>query len=173
MSKRASLPTQKCPKCKKSMQIYDTGLHLLTDRVYFTYKCGAALSAEGCGHEKTIYARKVNGQSKEGNHKPKVITEVDELEEKIAKLGHALMFYAMPETYIAVGFRPDPPCGDIMDDFSDTGYLGHKPGKLARETMLDVYGDEVYADRDRWHALYKQKPSFHDQEPIDQEPKGK
>lgn len=47
----------------------------------------------------------------------------------------AIGFYANPETYFAVGFFPDPPCGEFMDDFSETGQLGRKPGKRARQAL--------------------------------------
>lgn len=47
----------------------------------------------------------------------------------------ALEFYADPETYFAIGFFPDPPCGPFMEDFSKTEELGNKPGKMAREAL--------------------------------------
>jgi hypothetical protein len=56
------------------------------------------------------------------------------LERENRKLKNALAFYALPETYFAVAFFPDPPCGDFIEDFSETD-LGAKPGKLARETL--------------------------------------
>jgi hypothetical protein len=46
----------------------------------------------------------------------------------------ALGFYADPGTYAAIGFLPDPPCGDFLDDFEDTE-LGRKPGKRARAAL--------------------------------------
>lgn len=46
----------------------------------------------------------------------------------------ALAFYADPETYAAIGFYPDPPCGPFMKDFDKT-HMGKKPGKLARQAM--------------------------------------
>lgn len=52
------------------------------------------------------------------------------------ELREALEFYADPETYLAIGFLPDPPCGDFMDDWSDTGEeYGFRPGKTARESL--------------------------------------
>lgn len=47
----------------------------------------------------------------------------------------ALEFYADPETWFAVALFPDHPCGEIVDDFSDTEALGEKPGKRAREAL--------------------------------------
>lgn len=47
----------------------------------------------------------------------------------------ALGFYADPETYFAIGFFPDPPCGEFMDDFEETKDLGAKPGKRARAAL--------------------------------------
>ena len=52
--------------------------------------------------------------------------------------GTTLEFYAEPDTYYAIGFFPDPPCGDFMDDFTnvDSGSVyGMKPGRRAREAL--------------------------------------
>lgn len=51
------------------------------------------------------------------------------------KLREALEFYADPETYFAIGFFPDNPAGDFMDDFEETEELGFKPGKRARAAL--------------------------------------
>lgn len=55
-------------------------------------------------------------------------------EARCEKLLGAVQFYAAPETYFAVGFIADKPCGDFMDDFDETVF-GVKPGKLARNTL--------------------------------------
>ena len=47
----------------------------------------------------------------------------------------AIHFYADPETYFAISLIPDPPCGDFIEDFSETPELGMKPGKKAREAL--------------------------------------
>lgn len=52
-------------------------------------------------------------------------------EEEIENLIEALDFYADPETYFAIGFFPDPPCGDFMNDFSYVDEVA-RPGKKAR-----------------------------------------
>lgn len=66
--------------------------------------------------------------------------------EKISKLAEALFFYADPDTYFAIGFFPDPPCGGFMEDFSndfgdqygvDRDY-NHVPGKFARKVLKEV-----------------------------------
>jgi len=44
----------------------------------------------------------------------------------------ALTFYANPDTYFGVGFFPDPPCGDFVNDFDETC---RKPGKQARKAL--------------------------------------
>ena len=49
-------------------------------------------------------------------------------------LVEALAFYADIETYFAIGFFPDPPCGEFMKDFEDTE-MGQKPGKRARKAL--------------------------------------
>ena len=56
------------------------------------------------------------------------------LDRRIKKLTSALLFYASPDTYFAVGMFPNSPCGPIMKDFGDT-YLGKKPGALARRAL--------------------------------------
>lgn len=53
---------------------------------------------------------------------------------RITELQEALSFYADPGTYFAVGFFPDPPCGEFMDDFTETE-LGMKPGARARKAL--------------------------------------
>jgi len=55
-------------------------------------------------------------------------------ESTVESLIKALCFYADPKTYFAIGFFADPPCGDMMKDFTETEY-GEKPGKLGRETL--------------------------------------
>lgn len=40
-------------------------------------------------------------------------------EEWVNELIEVLGFYANPETYHAILFLPDPPCGAFMDDFGD------------------------------------------------------
>ena len=47
----------------------------------------------------------------------------------------ALQFYADAETYLAIGFLPDRPCGEFMKDFERTPDLGYKPGKRARKAF--------------------------------------
>lgn len=56
---------------------------------------------------------------------------------KLKKLIEALEFYADPDTYFAIGFLPDRPCGEFINDGSETD-LGIKPGKKARK-VLDKY----------------------------------
>jgi hypothetical protein len=59
--------------------------------------------------------------------------------DEIERLRKALKFYADPETYFAVGFIGDPPCGEFVDDF-DEAYehehmTGPRPGKRARAAL--------------------------------------
>lgn len=60
--------------------------------------------------------------------------EAERLREERAALIEALEFYGHPGTYFAIGFLPDPPCGDLMEDFGDTE-LGRKPGERARAAL--------------------------------------
>lgn len=57
-------------------------------------------------------------------------------------LKKALSFYANPDTYFAIGFFPDRPCGDFINDFEETELLGWKPGKTARAALEAVKGGE-------------------------------
>ena len=63
------------------------------------------------------------------------------LEARLKRAEDALEFYADPGTYFAIGFFPDRPCGDFMEDFDETEF-GMKPGKMAREA-LKGFGKEV------------------------------
>lgn len=51
------------------------------------------------------------------------------------KIIETLGYYANPETYFAISFLNDPPCGDFIHDFSNTK-LGKKPGKKARNCLF-------------------------------------
>ena len=52
------------------------------------------------------------------------------------RLTETLEFYADPDTYVAIGFFPDSPCGEFADDFSDEFDPGYaKPGKRARAAL--------------------------------------
>lgn len=64
------------------------------------------------------------------------MTKAEYWEKQALNLAKALAFYAEPETYFAIAFLPDPPCGEFMDDFSETDHLGQKPGKRAREALV-------------------------------------
>lgn len=62
----------------------------------------------------------------------------------------ALMMYADPESYHAVAFAFDRPCGDFADDFSRTTHPHYDramPGKTARMAMRKLekrYGSLTY-----------------------------
>ena len=68
---------------------------------------------------------------------------LDQAEGRVAELEGVLEFYADPETYFAIGFFPDHPCGEFDEDFEElSGELGHpdgtswfKPGKRARQAI--------------------------------------
>lgn len=58
----------------------------------------------------------------------------NELDEIAIEAIDALRFYADPATYHAIGFFPDPPCGEFMEDFDEVdGDM--RPGKRAREAL--------------------------------------
>lgn len=62
---------------------------------------------------------------------------------RLHRLEDALTFYADPETYFAIGFMPDRPCGEFMDDFEETPELGWKPGKRARAALGPMPAEET------------------------------
>ena len=74
----------------------------------------------------------------------------DALNQIPLKLVTALSFYADPDTYTAVAFRFDPPCGPFREDFENMGgpagtrSARFKPGKLARETLDSLVKDLPY-----------------------------
>jgi hypothetical protein len=56
-----------------------------------------------------------------------------------SELVYVAEFYADPMTYFAIGFLPDPPSGDFMEDFGDVvrndGVGVVVPGKRARKIL--------------------------------------
>ncbi|MDO8640825.1 MAG: hypothetical protein Q7R33_04725 [Nitrosarchaeum sp.] len=50
------------------------------------------------------------------------------------KIVETLAYYADPETYFAIGFASDPPCGDFINDFDD---VTRKPGLKARTVLKE------------------------------------
>jgi len=61
-------------------------------------------------------------------------SRIEEQAKETNMLEEALLFYADPETYFAIGFFSDPPCGEFMTDFEDLPeFEAWKPGKRARE----------------------------------------
>lgn len=67
----------------------------------------------------------------------------DEVYTKLLTALEALYFYADPTTYAAIGFFPDPPNGAFMDDFEETGFLGDKPGKIARDAIQKILEEKI------------------------------
>jgi hypothetical protein len=57
------------------------------------------------------------------------------LRTRLLQYEEALEFYADPETYLAIGFFPDLPCGPFWDDFSDIEGMA-RPGKRARDVLM-------------------------------------
>jgi len=62
--------------------------------------------------------------------------EVARLRAQIEQLTDALYFYADADTYFAVAFGFDPPCGDFADDFEFNAEYGREmPGERARAAL--------------------------------------
>ena len=54
---------------------------------------------------------------------------------KIKSLVDALAFYADEDSYFAIGFFPDRPCGDFIEDFSQDSFGTMRPGKKAMAVL--------------------------------------
>ena len=63
--------------------------------------------------------------------------------EALGEILEALAFYADGETYFAIGFFPDPPCGDFIEDFDEVPNLGQKPGKRARAVFKKLFEKKI------------------------------
>lgn len=62
------------------------------------------------------------------------VQENSKLRAENAGLREALEFYAAPETYFAIGFIYDRPCGPFIEDVQKTEY-GLRPGKMAADAL--------------------------------------
>ena len=71
-----------------------------------------------------------------------------EIEQEHIDAISVLKFYASPDTYFAIGFFPDHPCGEFIEDFTICDGRA-RPGKRARE------------------IFHKYNPKFEVGEPID------
>lgn len=69
------------------------------------------------------------------------------LEQKYEIALEALAFYADPETYFATSIFSDPPCGEIVHDYSNeepgleglwANSRGPKPGMRARRALVEL-----------------------------------
>lgn len=73
---------------------------------------------------------------------PQEVARSKRLSDRVGELEEALLFYADPDTYFAIGMIPDRPCGALMEDWSiarpvyyDGGHETCKPGKRARTAL--------------------------------------
>jgi hypothetical protein len=64
------------------------------------------------------------------------------LEREVRRLREALVMYADPESYHAIAFYFDRPCGEFADDFSEdhgnSFYQRPMPGARARAALADA-----------------------------------
>lgn len=69
----------------------------------------------------------------------------------------ALEFYANPDTYFAIGFSSDPPCGPFIDDFDlvtdASGAEVERPGKQARAALEAPAGEEEEEEVVWWQSV--------------------
>jgi len=60
----------------------------------------------------------------------------------INKLEEALLFYADPDSYFAITFLSDSPCGEFITDFDKEyefiNYIKPMPGKRARQVLKKI-----------------------------------
>ncbi|SRR6266851_2871119 len=85
--------------------------------------------------------------AREGDHRI-MARELLEARQHIAKYREALRFYAVPETYIAIGIFPDPPCGEFINDYGEAyraadGNTVVVPGEKARAALALVETEET------------------------------
>lgn len=69
---------------------------------------------------------------------------LENLESQLQKAIEGLEFYADPDTYFAIAFIPDSPCGDFNSDFEimdENGIEVDRAGKKARRTLNEIKGD--------------------------------
>ena len=69
-----------------------------------------------------------------------LLCRIAELEDERDRLRETLEFYADPDTYFAIGFWPDAPCGLFVEDFEEVpdpcqGGMVPRPGKRARAAL--------------------------------------
>lgn len=81
------------------------------------------------------YGRYTKGDGGEILQDGEKIMSVDEVILELNKLTDTVAFYADPAIYLAMGFFPDPPCGDFIHDFSEAGDFGVRPGRVARRAL--------------------------------------
>ncbi len=65
----------------------------------------------------------------------KLDEETEKLESQLQSAREVIEFYADPETYFAVAHFGDSGSETFFSDIEETGYLGKKPGKRAREWL--------------------------------------
>ena len=66
-----------------------------------------------------------------------VIDFISKDKKLLKKIMDVLDFYADPETYFAIGYLGDKPCGDFIKDFSET-QIGYKPGQKSRKILKQI-----------------------------------
>jgi hypothetical protein len=76
----------------------------------------------------------------------KKIKEIELLEAKLAEAIKLIKFYGCPDTYHAIGFYPDEPCGAFMTDFGTNYDSEHydRPmaGRRARRFLSSISKEE-------------------------------
>jgi len=105
---------------------YDTYTHAEDDRVCILIEDGTWFVPLDAGGE---------GYGCERQHGP----SPHNLEQQVRQLRETLALYADPESYHAIGFWFDPPCGRFAEDFSndhgDAFYDRAMPGAAARAAL--------------------------------------
>jgi len=96
---------------------------------------------------KEIKSRLARIRKELGEGKTPSTEDIQYLLDAGTKCIEALMFYGNPETYHAIGFLPDPPCGafaeDVGDDHVHPNYPRPMPGKRARETLRKFVAEDT------------------------------
>lgn len=115
-------------------------------------------------HEASAMDRAENGRLRvEIEQMRPTVMDWTRLHNENERLKCVLEFYATPGTYYAIGFFPDRPCGEFMEDFSDDhgdeDLPGPRPGKAARMALSELTepvqppatdDDEIRPTSDGW-----------------------
>ena len=81
-------------------------------------------------------------QNQTSETRTRLTNELREAQSEAAQMRAALEFYANPDTWFATSLLTDPPCGAIVDDFSEIDGR-ERLGKRARQAIANLPGEKT------------------------------